>query len=110
MLAFDSQTQRSGPRLPPYAPQLLRSGRPRRLSPNHDACALHLLPGLLRVAPVGKQTAPRCGYQQGPRAAREAAEITNVGKMGDEQKAQPRRMQFFAQPLLTAQVIHRVRV
>ncbi len=61
---------------------------------------------LVPIAPIGKKTTIVLGYKQGGGASGKTAEITDIGKMRDQQSVKPVGRQKATQSALPALVLH----
>ena len=80
------------------------------LSSDDHSCAFHFLVRLRVITDVREEDAAGFLDQQETRATGEAAEISNVGKMTDKQRVEPRGGEVISQFLLTTEEIHSCRV
>src|SRR5262249_21934624 len=73
---------------------------------NHNLRAFDFLSGLFGVAAIGEEQALAFADENGAGASVEAAEIADVGKMGDEQGIQAVFFEQGTQPGLAGGVVH----
>src|SRR5882762_790902 len=76
------------------------------LARDDDLGTLHFFPRLRVIANIREEHASALLHQQKARAARKPAEISNVGKMADQKRIEPRRSKMLAEFFLASLEVH----